>query len=331
MSDSAAAVIGITVLTILFIADIVGNSLVCAIIKRNRDMRSPINYLLLSLAVADILFATFIAPNVFFIHLSFAHHPDGMTGTVLCILLTNGNVAWVGATSSIVNLAAIAIERYYVVMYPHDNKGKFTKGKLKVIIPGVWIFSLLLNIPGALVSKFDKESNSCVFSWPEKWMGQAVIVAWETTVVLTMALMIVLYSRVVYNLWFKRNDNSQQLTFQQQGVLKVRKRVTLMVVAVSVIFVICWGTDVVVYVIKDIISYNIGPVPVAIANTMSVLNSAVNPFVYALFNQQFREKIKSMLCCGSSSAHRVHPTPETQELQLTSNTSHQPQAVSSQE
>ncbi len=39
MSDSAAAVIGITVLTILFIADIVGNSLVCAIIKRNRDMR----------------------------------------------------------------------------------------------------------------------------------------------------------------------------------------------------------------------------------------------------------------------------------------------------
>lgn len=94
--------------------------------------RSPINYLLLSLAVADILFATFIAPNVFFIHLSFAHHPDGMTGTVLCILLTNGNVAWVGATSSIVNLAAIAIERYYVVMYPHDNKGKFTKGKLKV-------------------------------------------------------------------------------------------------------------------------------------------------------------------------------------------------------
>ena len=38
MSDSAAIAMA-TVLTILVIIDIVGNSLVCAIIKKNRDMR----------------------------------------------------------------------------------------------------------------------------------------------------------------------------------------------------------------------------------------------------------------------------------------------------
>ena len=39
MSESAAAIAITTVLSILVIADIVGNSLVCAIIKRYRDMR----------------------------------------------------------------------------------------------------------------------------------------------------------------------------------------------------------------------------------------------------------------------------------------------------
>ena len=88
------------------------------------------NYLLLNLAIADILYATFIAPKVF-LKLTFTH-PDGMTGIVLCKLLTHANVAWIGGASSIITLVAIAIERYYAVMYPHDNKGKLTKAKLKV-------------------------------------------------------------------------------------------------------------------------------------------------------------------------------------------------------
>ena len=80
--------------------------------------------------MGDILFATFIAPKIVVsVNLS---HPDGITGTVVCKLLTGGAVAWVGAISSIVTLTAIAIERYYAVMYPHSDKGKLTMGKLKV-------------------------------------------------------------------------------------------------------------------------------------------------------------------------------------------------------
>ena len=93
--------------------------------------RTHVNYLLVNLAVADILFATFIAPRIFF-KLTFTHHPDGMIGTVLCKLLTDANVANVGAGSSIVTMVAIAVERYYAVMYPFGNKGELTQRKLKV-------------------------------------------------------------------------------------------------------------------------------------------------------------------------------------------------------
>ena len=91
--------------------------------------------------------------------------------------------------------------------------------------------------------------------------------------------------------------------------MKIRKRVTLMVITVSSIFGISWGTSSVSYVLKHFSSQNIGNV--AITNTMALFNSAVNPFVYALFNQQFREKVKGLMCCTYHSGSRIVATRES--------------------
>ena len=82
--------------------------------------------------------------------------------------------------------------------------------------------------------------------------------------------------------------------------MRVRKRVTLMVVTLSVIFAVCWGTDIIIYALKSS-----GLVTRAIANMMVLFNAAVNPFVYALLSQQFREKMKGIVCCTGSFASRV--------------------------
>ena len=84
----------------------------------------------MNLAVADIMFATFIAP-MRILELTSTHH-DGLTGKVLCKLLRCGNLAWIGSASSVVTLVNIAIERYYVVLYPYHNKGYLNRRKLKV-------------------------------------------------------------------------------------------------------------------------------------------------------------------------------------------------------
>ena len=94
--------------------------------------RTPINYLLVNLAFADILYVTFISPNVYIIQFSFTNLPDGATGTVLCKFFTTGTIAWVGAASSILTLAVVAVERYYAVVYPLGDKEKITKDNLKV-------------------------------------------------------------------------------------------------------------------------------------------------------------------------------------------------------
>ena len=102
--------------------------------KQDREVnfisRTPMNYLLVNLAFTDIMVALFIAPQCVLIHTF--QHPDGVIGTFQCKFLTRRNLMWTGAAASVFSLVAIAFERYFALMYPCDNTGKPTHGKLKV-------------------------------------------------------------------------------------------------------------------------------------------------------------------------------------------------------
>ena len=92
--------------------------------------RTPINYLLINLAVADIIFAAFYIANI--IPRNSFTPPEGVPGRILCVLLTDATLTWLAGGASVFTLVAIAVERYYAVLYPHSNKGKLTMRKLKV-------------------------------------------------------------------------------------------------------------------------------------------------------------------------------------------------------
>ena len=84
------------------------------------------NYLLINLAVADIIYAIFTIPKMVLTHIQ----PNGATGK---LLYTFGTFAWVGAASSVFTLVAVAVERYWSVVHPYGGSGKrLTIRKLRV-------------------------------------------------------------------------------------------------------------------------------------------------------------------------------------------------------
>ena len=80
--------------------------------------------------------------------------------------------------------------------------------------------------------------------------------------------------------------------------MRVRKRVTLMGVTVTAIFGICWAPDVIAHNLDINTSLSISEDAYAVIHTLVLFSSAVNPFVYALVNKTFQEKLKGMLCCS---------------------------------
>ena len=108
--------------------------------------------------------------------------------------------------------------------------------------------------------------------------------------------------------------------FALQGVLKVRKRATLSVITVSGIFGVCWITAMFVYVLSYYNIYMFGPPSYAVADTLFMFNSAVNPFVYSLLNERFREKLREMFHCKSSPAYWVRDSCEPYRIGRRNNT-----------
>ena len=91
-----------------------------------------------------------------------------------------------------------------------------------------------------------------------------------------------------------------------QGVIRVRRRVTKMVLVVSVIYGICWLPNLIIYALNYFSpSQNYGDVTYITSIVVVTCNSTVNPFIYVFVNQRFRSKVKSLLCCGKTCRNRI--------------------------
>ena len=98
-----------------------------------------------------------------------------------------------------------------------------------------------------------------------------------------------------------------------------------MSVTVSAIFVISWGADVIVHILDNGFgSIKLGPYIIPIARTILMFNAAVNPYVYALISERFREKMKRMICCNlTSSTTRAAQATEQQDIEMADNIGNQ--------
>lgn len=305
----AVGIIVTTILLILCSVDIVGNSLVCAVIWKNRNLRAPIHILLFNLAVADGVFALLITPKLI-VSLNIKH-PEGVAGTVLCRVITGGAFAWYAAICAIFTLVAIAFERYFAVHDPHGMKWNLSKRTLKVMITAFWVGAVIVCIPNTIHIKLN--DGHCYENFPEEWTNTAYTVWITILVFVALLLMVILYSRVVRTLWFKANIVANPVSSQQTDVLKVRKRVTLMAVIVSVIFGVCWGTIQVLYTLHSFKVFQLSPFVIAISNILVLFNSTINPFVYALLSENFRQKVKGMVGWPKAA---VDATTELQHIEV---------------
>ncbi|XP_031566050.1 5-hydroxytryptamine receptor 7-like [Actinia tenebrosa] len=155
MMPSTQEAIFAVLFSVVLVFNIAGNSLVIYIIRNERGMKTPTNYLLLNLAVADLLFGVFLAPE--YIFLPFFRHslPDGVLGEWLCKLLLASNIAWMACRASTFTMICLSVERYFAVCRPHTFRQRFSPKIVKVLVMVSWIYAVVIASPS--LDSFENE------------------------------------------------------------------------------------------------------------------------------------------------------------------------------
>lgn len=143
---------------LILFGSIFGNGMVAYVICSTRKMRTSSNFLILNLAICDILTPVISIP------FDFALEENGyvwLYGGFLCKILWPA--ATMTATSSALTLAFISFDRYRLIMHPF--KPRLTSKVIKIAIICIHVFAAIVVAPYA--SMLELQNGSCSEAWPK--------------------------------------------------------------------------------------------------------------------------------------------------------------------
>lgn len=153
-----ANIISLAILLFIILLVISGNSLVIAAVFCSNKLRSVTNYLIVNLAIADLLVGLTVLPfsaiwEVFKIWIF---------GDVWCRMWLAVDV-WM-CTASILNLCAISLDRYVAVTRPVAYPSIMSTKRAKSLIAGVWVLSFVICFPPLVGWKDQKSIIQSVYT-----------------------------------------------------------------------------------------------------------------------------------------------------------------------
>ncbi|XP_068436408.1 alpha-1A adrenergic receptor-like [Clinocottus analis] len=134
-----AVPVGMVLASFIAVA-IVGNILVILSVVCNRHLRTPTNYFIINLAIADLLLGTTVLP----VSATLEVLDRWVFGRVFCDVWAAVDVLC--CTASIMSLCAISIERYVGVRYPLQYPSIVTENRALLAMLAVWVLSTVISI-----------------------------------------------------------------------------------------------------------------------------------------------------------------------------------------
>lgn len=280
-----------------------GNFVVIRVVHKNQRMRTITNYLIINMALADLLTTVFnMLPTLYWIFSGLdAWAVGGWFGQILCKLLNFTQS--VSVTVSVLSLCAIAFDRFFAIARP--LKRVITFRLAKCIIASSWLSSITIASPQlyVLTTTGKKGLAQCVENWVPPF-NQATaardytIALFVLLYALPLAIIAFLYSVIMFKLW-RRRTPGQELTLNQENMEKTNRKVLKMLVTVVIVFALSWLP---LYVRMFVMFAESDRFVCGLPYDMDLLtlffghaNSAINPYIYVIFNENYRRGFKTVL------------------------------------
>ncbi|XP_035695187.1 5-hydroxytryptamine receptor 1D-like [Branchiostoma floridae] len=128
-------------LSLLILVAILGNAMVLMAFIKDRRLCTPANYLIVSMAVADLLVSVSVMP----LNATYELMETWRLGRPACDLWISLDVT--SCTASILSLCVIALDRYWAITDAVKYMHQRTTRRAVVMVALVWVASLCISVP----------------------------------------------------------------------------------------------------------------------------------------------------------------------------------------
>ena len=294
---------------VIFLVALFGNSVGFYVVLINKESSSTrvTNLFIGNMAVADLLLTITTMPfSVAFLYRG-TLWIGGTLGSITCKALFY--VIPVSVSASVLTMMVISFDRFYAVFYP--LREKFFQ-KPKVLSAIIWISSFGLMTPPVLMYQTTEVQPGvyyCLQEWP--WAPSSDTDFTETYKVLKsfhiclfvimyalpLSITLFIYFLICRKLWLRKipgNVTDSNLAAEK----RLKRKVTRLLVITCLIFAVCWFP---VYVnhyfwyVRPDQNHKLPARLQMLFNWIAHANSALNPCLYILLNEKFRQKFQATL------------------------------------
>ncbi|MGH0132439.1 UNVERIFIED_CONTAM: hypothetical protein FKN15_035946 [Acipenser sinensis] len=272
------------------------NFIVMLVTFKFKQLRQPLNYIIVNLSLADFLLSV-IGGTISFLTNSKGYF---FMGSWACVL-EGFAVTFLGIVA-LWSLAVLAFERFFVICRPLGNirlRGKHAAFGLLF----VWSFSFICTIPptmGWSSYTVSKIGTTCEPNWysGNYFDHTYIITFFVTCFILPLGVIIVSYGKLMRKLR-KVSDTQGRLGNTRKPDREVARMVIVMILA----FIIGWTPysvfSILVTACPNIyLDPRLAAIPAFFAKTTTVYN----PVIYVFMNKQFRKCLIQLFNCNTNAA-----------------------------
>uniref|UniRef100_A0A673U643 Alpha-1B adrenergic receptor n=1 Tax=Suricata suricatta TaxID=37032 RepID=A0A673U643_SURSU len=256
---------------------IVGNIVVILSVACNRHLRTPTNYFIVNLAIADLLLSFTVLP------FSAALEVLGywVLGRVFCDIWAAVDVLC--CTASILSLCAISIDRYIGVRYSLQYPTLVTRRKAILALLSVWVLSTVISI-GPLLGWKEPAPND------DKECGVTeepfyALFSSLGSFYIPLAVILVMYCRV----YIAKGHNPRSSIAVKLFKFSREKKAAKTLGIVVGMFILCWLPFFIALPLGSLFSTLKPPDAVfKVVFWLGYFNSCLNPIIYPCSSKEFK-------------------------------------------
>ncbi|XP_061072442.1 trace amine-associated receptor 13c-like [Conger conger] len=292
-SSTATVVLLYMSVAVVVSLTVCGNLLVIISICHFKQLQTPTNFLLLSLAMADFLVGVIVMPLYF----PSLIEPQRCFDKFTCIIL---HVSEFYLTCvSIYNVALIAVDRCFALSNPFHYSMEMTMNITSKIIIILWLYSLIYNMVllyfngNITAMKANSTCGECIVRVDNEWS----IIDFIIVFFLPCSMIIIIYLKI-FTIATKQANKIRSVRkcpqIHNSSMASERKAAKTLGVLVAV-FLLCLVPYYVSTFLNVYLRNRSVDLTISLSDSLVYLNSSINPIIYALFYPWFQRSFKLIL------------------------------------